>query len=51
MKWVSKHPYIVQRIVKESLDVVDAIDESEYIPTRDISEIYFQKDLGFNYLA
>lgn len=47
-EWVSKHPYIVQRIVKESLDVVDAIDEFEYISTRDISEIYFQKDLGFS---
>ena len=32
-EWVSKRPYIVQRIVKESLDVVDAIDEFEYIST------------------
>ena len=46
--WVVKHPYIVQRIIKESLEVLDAIDEFEYISTRDISEIYFQKDLGFS---
>lgn len=46
--WIIKHPYVVQRIIKESLVVLDAMDEFEYISTRQISEIYFQKDLGFS---
>jgi cell division septal protein FtsQ len=47
-EWVEEHPYVVQRIIKESLVVLDAMDEFEYISMRQISEIYFQKDLGFS---
>jgi cell division protein FtsQ len=46
--WVSLHPHVVQRIIQDGLKILSAIEEFEYIQSIELSEIYFQKDLGFS---
>jgi cell division septal protein FtsQ len=46
--WVSTHPHVVQRIIQDGLKILSEIKDFEYIQSSELSEIYFQKDLGFS---
>ena len=46
--WVDRHPHVVQKIISESLGILEAISQSQYLKSDNISEIYFQKNLGFS---
>ena len=48
--WVTRHPHVVQKIISESLGVIEAVSQSQYLKSDSISEIYFQKNLGFSIL-
>ena len=46
--WVSKHPHVVKKILSEAINILEVLKTFEYIRSEDLSEIYFQKDLGFS---
>ena len=45
--WAKKHPQVVQKIIDESLSILDICSQTEYLGQEKISEIYFQKNAGF----
>ena len=46
--WVSKHPHVVKKILSEAINILEVLETFDYIRSEDLSEIYFQKDLGFS---
>ena len=46
--WVSKHPYVVKRIIQDALNILSSTEKFPFLSAQEISEIYFQKDLGFS---
>ena len=46
--WVSRHPYIVKRIIQDALKILKTTADFPFLSAQNISEIYFQKDLGFS---
>ena len=46
--WISKHPHVVKKILSEAINILEVLKSFEYIRSEDLSEIYFQKDLGFS---
>ena len=46
--WISKHPLVVKKIIAEALNILEVLESFDYIRSEDLSEVYFQKDLGFS---
>ena len=46
--WPNRYPVVVKKIIAHGLHILDICGESPLLQPSSISEIYFQKDLGFS---